>query len=79
MCSAFSLHQLVSLLSVLTGINLTAEQNMWSKNFYVIHAHHWVILIPLFMNSSQIRDSSCSYIVMLHQSLFLVLSQKTNA
>jgi len=76
---AFPFYQFVSLPSMLTGIKLIAEQNMWSENVYFIWAHHWVTLIPVFMNSSQIRDSSCSYIVMLHQSLFLVLSQKTNA
>ena len=76
---AFPFYQLVSLPSMLTGIKWTAEQNMWSKNVYFIHAHHWVTLIPVFMNSSQIRDSLCSYIVVLHQSLFLVLSPKTKA
>jgi hypothetical protein len=60
-CCASPFYLLVFLPSMLTGMKLTAEQNMWSKNVYFIHAHHWVILIPVFMNSSQIRDS-----VLLH-------------
>jgi hypothetical protein len=44
----FPLLQACPLTSVLTGIKLTAEQNMWSKNVYFIHAHHWATLIPVF-------------------------------
>jgi hypothetical protein len=43
---AFSFYQLVSLPSMLTGIKLTAEQNMWSKN---MHTTGWLWFLYLWM------------------------------